>query len=648
MPHERAAKLAAPTLALAMGLGGHLLRGPPLSPDDVFLWHRLAGVFLVFAAFAAGLLSWGGVCARALKLDASEPLWRLSLGTALGSFAMALFGHLGLVGFADRDLLAGVLLVGLLLDATLGRHPGGETRGWRLPASALDRLLAVGCAVLVLLQCAKAAIPDGHPDPLYYGLLGPRLWAQAGRIFMPEGMPIVLRASAWDYLHLWGQVFLGGPGGGGLVEAQIFGQLCHAALAYAGCGFAVYRLVGCYSADLRIRWLAVLAALAAAAMNWTAGLAKNDWGSAFWVLSAAALMAGSGVSPRMLLLGGALLGLGVIAKPSALFTAIPVVASVLWARGEPRRYRLALVMAGLALGALPVAARNLAWTGNPLFPSASWFFGTQKLSPSWIAYQRGFEEAGLSGLGSTWARVQLLWRQSPLVLALALPAIGSLLRRRWSFGGRTVWCLALTSTVLFLVASGPAASLRLLGAGDLLLAAAVPVSLEPVLAGRHRAVISVVLACATMAFGQLPWGAAANLLAIPSIPEVLQRNHSNLTYPPVGGDARSWLRVHASAGERIASLDDNRLYYLAHLNVVALREDPGIERRVDGLPDDRLPELLRDLNVRYALVVTDWRGAMRRRTAARLGPWLDRRSEAVVFRSDDALVIDLAKPVPPP
>ena len=62
-----------------------------------------------------------------------------------------------------------------------------------------------------------ASATIGGEDEYRYSLIGPRLWADAGHVYRPNLLTTAFFSSYWESLFLWGNSYLGGPAGRGLI-----------------------------------------------------------------------------------------------------------------------------------------------------------------------------------------------------------------------------------------------------------------------------------------------------------------------------------------------------------------------------------------------------------------------------------------------
>ena len=389
--------------------------------------------------------------------------WHLLLGAGLGigTLALLVLGF-GLVGWLNRALWMGLLIGGG--GAGLFRLVR-VVRARPQPAAAahdpLRWLWLVACpfAALTLLV---AVIPPGllwaeegnGYDVLEYHLEMPREYFDAGRItYAPHNVYANFPANA-EMLYLLAMIVRGGP-----LEGLLAAQLINAFLAFGVAAAA---------------WLAgrevsptagVVAGLLAATTGWLtylSGVAYVENAMLFFaMLSAAALIrasaSGTAHPLRWVAVAGMLAGLATGCKyTAAVLVAIPLGLAVLAAAWPTQRRRLvALVVFGGLAGAAfaPWLLKNLAFTGNPVFPLAGRIFPA---SPVGWSPERAEHFARSHAPGpdesSLGARVRMLaskvvadphQRFGPALFVLAIAALIANRRRRHTW----VWGVVLLAQV---------------------------------------------------------------------------------------------------------------------------------------------------------------------------------------------------------
>jgi hypothetical protein len=635
-------------VALALCVAGFALRGAPADPDVAFTKAQEAGVFLISAWFVLCAGLWGRSLARALGLEACGPLGALALGSAFLSFAGMALGHLGLVGFGWQPLVLALLLAGPAVDAAArrGRPRAANAADWLPDPPWLRAVFAAGALALAGAfggLVLRAALAHGTSDPFVYHLLGPRLWAEAGAIHLPERIPIVYQSAGWEMLILLSQTLLGGPGGLGLIEGHLFAQYLQVGLGVGGTLVALAHLGRSGDPGLDA-WLpfALLGALCSSELTTTAALAKNDWGVFFWTLAAAGLL----LKPRTRgrtepAVAGALLGLACAAKPNMVFFAAPLIAAWLARLPAGRLTAGAPVLAAALAAALPNVVRNALATGNPAFPFVTGWTRTSLLSPAALRGYAG--EPVLWQLDPGYSIRQAAWilRDSwAHAVLLAAPLLAPFLRGPL----RTLAPVAAVSMLWLLCARIPNPFVRWAGPplalpGLFAVAAAYgAASRLPWRPARAAAAALASLAFAVTAYRAIPFVSPGQVLDGPSPARVVREPGIHL-----GGDSKAWLRMNAVRGEPVYTTGDNTLYYLAGLEVRPGFDDPEVSRGTDRVFSLRsLVPVLRGFGFRYALDTDHWDKLHWGPEAYLLAGAQGAYPEAVAYAGPNSRVIDLA------
>jgi hypothetical protein len=654
---------------LLAALGFPLWAGPA-DPDSVFGLSRLVGTFLVFLFWAGGLVAWGRLASRRLGLDEYGWLSRLARGSAsfsLFAFALGVVKGIGLgrgLPFLIWLVLGYVLNAGLPPRAPVSipvptrANPPTSHERWPI-GLWMERIgysvLALGGVFLVI----RASNLHGTSDPSMYHLLGPRLWARAGRIAFDPAQPFAYVCSHWENLFLWGEGLLGGPGHRGLIENQLFAQWAHVVLGGGGTLLACRRLFGRFFSFGELLPFALLAALLG---GWgplgLLHLAKNDWGVFCWLLFGVELVfsaqASDGGRWGRLALGGFFLGLSIAGKLNGIFPALAWAGWAVWRDGgrwdrealARRTSMAAVIAAGVAAGLAPVFLRNAIGTGDPFFPFLQGVFGASGLSMPFRLHFAG-HEGRLAGLLSPGEWVWKLREFSGegvfngifligVPLSFALRGI-----RRRSLGPWTVFWAA--SGWLFVLHFERGFLFRWLGSaclwvGPLVLASAAGV-VERFPSRASRTLLRVAAVVIALVFLR-ELGLRQGFTALWQVPaNEVARDPTVLT----AADSKAWLRMNARPEDRIATTGDNQLYWVSGLRVSSLLSDPAYA----ALDTDREPrhalEVFEGLGVRYVLDTRFYQGPFWSEVARKLAPVLNSHPDAVLYLGLNSLVFDPAR-----
>lgn len=552
-------------------------------------WWGTGFLFLLFCWFLLGTLGYGAWLRHRL-FPAETALVRVSDAFLFGSLLL----------WAVATALASAHLLKLF--------PGWVWALAFLPgvalfrATALDFLRAAGerrvfvaaGLLIFLVRVLTAAVPAQHGDPLLYHLLGPRLWREAGGFVMHSNLPNALLASSWEILYLWPQLFwFSAKPFFGLVEAQLFSQWLHLIMAWGGSALLVMRL---FEREVKPKWLPLigLAALFVSGVQWTAALAKNDAGIAFWVLGSVVFFADGfrKRSPLCFALSGIFAGLALSGKVTALLSLAPLLGFLLLAEKPWQRWRLTFIGAaawalGLLAGALPVYVRNYVLSGNPFFPLFPKVFPSPWLSRSWEAhFSQVHPSSPLEALPRLWLRAPELWRENPFIL-LAVGYLAWTVFRLAVRGARpaagvvpALCAGALAAYCIFAVTQAPEIELRYLGASLMVLAAggvfAILRASQHLPTGKLQAGAAVLIAVALFAASKLPLHVLHKIWRSP-LGVAMVQTHS-------AGEAKAWLRQNAQGAFSVVAAD-NETYYLTPIPVAVLTERPDLDAATHGEKD---------------------------------------------------------------
>ncbi|HUP58473.1 MAG TPA: hypothetical protein VM598_13525 [Bdellovibrionota bacterium] len=658
-------------LAIAAGLA---LKGPPADPDVLMGRMQVVGSFLVFCGWAICLFSWGRLLARRAGIDRLG-LGRLAPPLVLGSAALSLgagaLGTLGLIGYPLFPLHLALLFAGPLLE--LGnrdrdrarkspKRRGRELLREHWPEAMIWAILAGDLASRLL----RSSIANGTTDPHMYHLFAPRYWSELGRIDFAQGWPDMFHASHWEHLFIWGNSLLAGPAGRGLLEGQFFGQWAHL-LGYVAALASLHAIL--LRTGVPRAWAAagiVAAAGSQGMLNYTS-VAKNGLGIAAWSLfSLLLLLPGIARTPAQLALGGALAGMAISGRSVAAFSVLPFLAAAWILRTRESGFARSLgqarwVFLGGLLGALPIHARNLWFTGNPLYPN-----GLHALtSPDWWSepLQRNLAAnlpRFVHSLGEAKGMILGILGDAPfnplalviLPLALAVPRLrlfGTLLSAALATSAvfsSIHFLLAYLRWIapsLFVVDSFAVAGLALIGtwALETRLVSRWLRSRRRLASrlGKIPSVVAVVVAAVCWS-RLLPLGESWKFFHDGPSPTVVWRT------PEInnGGDAKAWLRMNAKSGERVVSLGDRGYYPYYHLRPVSIFVHPVVATATDRIVDGRaLVRRLRSYGFRWAIDVRHWKGGYFTDQGRVLDELSRRYPETAAYRGKDSVVIDLAR-----
>ncbi len=620
----RKSQLSALFFLLGLGL---TLVFPPLGPDQPQSWLILIPVSGSLLALGASAWSWGSLFCPFLPLALAVPLGLASL-----AWMVQVIGLLGGLAYFPGPWMLAVLLAPVALRFLFSASE--EKARFQTRPSGLWLFLA---APLFLAFASVATVPDPMPDPLWYHLTSARWWLDAGRIFFPADNVALFLTGSWDALYLWAGFLVGGPGEAGLIPMQILGQWIHFLFAGLGVCLLLYRFFRHAFPLLsgEARAFLTLFSLFSASQLHTLALAKNDWGAALFLLAGLVLW----LEHRSLLCrlaAGLLLGLAFSSKLSVFFVAWPLFIWLAWHLGWRRFAReLGAVALGLVAGMAPWLARNGMLAGAFFYPLFA------ELSPSWKNVQL-YSGSGLSVENKGYLLKAFL-HDSPF-LWLFVPALPlAWVQRRKLSGEFLLLSLMVLSQAFFLLRVGAFGEIRLFGLGCLLLpsasigcllsVAALKLPAERILSLARNAALVVGIGAGLWL--KVPFASLASWAAMPSPPELI-RSH-------FGGTALAWMRLELPKEARIVSANEFRLYYLSERRVARMWDNPVLDQKLSSAQNVRdVVRALQEAGYGYLIFTRlEWDKLFQRRVHDLLEAALGRHREAVVFRTENSLVVKL-------
>ena len=400
-------------LGWGTGLGGD--QAPmPLLLGATLLIHVLWPLCIAAVVFA-GAASTGLLVLGVLRCGPRGPLERLLFGLLIGlgfsayaTFALGTVGMLQPVVFWALAVL--MVLAGLgPLRRTLC-EAGREGARWAASWSPLERLLAGVGAAVVLVAVLSAATPVLDYDTLEYHLGAPGEYFASGGIRFLRHNVYACFPEHVEMLYLMGITMAGGKaaGMGAALQMQALFGLTTALLT----GCLAVRAAGQRTGLPAAVFFLSCPLIALSVLSGHDTLARCAYKAGGLVALAAWLQAEPADRRRWIVLCGLCLGLAVAVKYTAAVTlCVPVGLVVLvlsLKRGRTWAERLGqpVALGALALAAAsPWFARNLAETGNPVFPLLYGLFGGRGWSPEQAAkFAHAHAAAGFSGMGLA------LWR----------------------------------------------------------------------------------------------------------------------------------------------------------------------------------------------------------------------------------------------
>ncbi len=602
-------------------ISGVPIYGTSRSPDEFQGWRTVAGAFLIFLSYSAAQMAWGYHLTRLFKR--SVQFWETFFwGSALFSILMGTLGFLPVVGEWSFFLWNNFLLFGLLSALALqARYP--------VPSHLKSSVSRPGKIVLVLgmgllfFTLADASVPQAFWDSLWYHLTGPRLWFEYGRIHLPPTFPIAYTTGLWDYHFLWGQILLGGPEGGGLIAAQLFGQWSTVTAA-AFCFLILYSLKD----DLRISPVAILLGIVGSELFMVVRFAKNDWGSCLWGLAFLAFL----LRKERLIYVGFAAGLCFSAKYTSAFFLFPLLAGVCWNQRKDLREIISLG-ASFGMASLPLLARNGLATGNPFFPALHTIFPTELLGPSWtniVVY-----EGNTLRVHTLYRKISSLIVDSRIILGFPLLIF---FPKKITFLTQILVESTLLSAFLFLIFTGERVEWRLTGPMLLLLCTFGAMGFElvaRVFPPRFFIYLAPMLIALALWHSSVDWTTPKRIFRWVD-PSMVVRQW-------VSGSSMAWIRLHVPLTEGVATLNEQRIYYLFPHQPIRAFDLPSVDQSLHTAQNaNEVVQIFRREKIRFLVLSAEFLDLYYNRQVC---DWMYQLSEknpkAVVFRETYSRVLDL-------
>lgn len=611
---------------------GFIFYGAPLGPDSIDSWRVIFGAFALFLTFLISLMSWGLLIARQLNQQKSETI--LAFGALFYCFLAAALGHLGLIHYSQQKIAILILFLGpLLLTLSEWRNSNSNSGNLDLPRLKPQWTL---CFIAFMICAPLSFTFDSMADPLWYHLVGPRLFTDSGKIYLPPEFPIALKSGLWEYLFIWGNMILGGPEGSGLIAGQTFGQWTHMFIGLTGSYFLLQKIFAYLFPKEGAAFICVLtlyAIFSTELMN-VSHLAKNDWGAVLFAL-AGLLFA----LEKKYFWAGVFYGAAFTSKYTVAFSFLGFLFLVPKQFYSPRNILKFLFSFGLGIS--PICLRNLFLTGNPLFPTMNSFFHSPLLGPSW----RGIE--AFSGHGLDWSasriiQVETIFNQSflmvpALIFCLLLPFI-EWIKKNWRIAAAGFF-----PVVVFFTFAGTKAEVRLLGPTIFFVIAFGGINLKELLtrftpktiaSNLFFTALAVLPICPLLAKPLSFW----NQIVQQDAPSLEIRKHP-------GGAASAWMRMNLPFQTKIASGSETRLYYLTPMAVTRIWDDPLIDRKLREQFDVKgLFQVLDEAGIQYLLITNSlWDTYYDRQRWDLIAAATLKFPQALSFSTETSRVLDIKK-----
>ncbi len=618
-----------------------LVLGDGRNPDAQLDFVAILSVIAVFATFLLSLVGWGDGLSRILFRVAKEHwLVSLILGAAFISFFVLFLGF-GSIGPESRLLFAICVCMGSALVRP--RKLGPIISSLKL-ASWIERGILLYLAVFFLFRVFKSLGPWAASDPLIYHLYAPRLWMDHGSVYLPPGDIVIFHAGQWEYLILFGMRLLSGEVGRGLIEGQIFAQLLHTVLGFMGTYFAAYYAARrLFQANDLIALVAALAAISVRDLLWVTVLAKNDWGSLFFLVGGLSLVFDR---PRV---GAFILGVAGVSKFTNGPLAIAIVALALWIRkSSVREWGVSIGFFGLA--ALPLAVRNVIFTQNPIFPIMDDLFPSRGMTDGALTLVRYYLPKDSLEFSQRLERLaSIISSESWILLVLIGVAVGVILRKKKESPALRIWMGLsgiLVAVFILLLLQQARLTDRHLGAEIALIGWLTVIGISILIQALSSRIQVSVLSCiflSLVAYGDSirpgNYGDAPVFHALTD--SKISDWHLAIRDDFRAGSSKAWLRMNVRPGEKILTTGDNQLYYISGLPVKSwLDSNPVPVGDLESLSPDVIIRRLISEKVRYLL--DDRYIGVRTYYSYWIDSWISAHPAMTVFEAKDQRVIDLS------
>lgn len=578
-----------------------------------------------------------------MLLPLSKLTFQFAFGSIFLSLLMADFSWLGWVGLNHAFFLILILWAPLLI-----RSSRAQLFKWNWIYGVM--------IFLVLIRVLDAARLLPHGDVLLYHLSATRIWFDTGTFKSLLHNPVYFQISFFEYLYQWGNLMLAGQPGEGLVASELFAQMLHASLGFGGTLLCFTALFETFGLSL---WAALLSALMGAtygALNWTAAIAKTDYGISFWVLAAVLFFKCFDPNTPWMLFGlGVLLGVGFFGKLTSGFFIIVFCGYFFLTHLKQtsffRTFLDGVLMAlGILVGGAPIWIRNGVLTGNPFFPTLNGIFKSPYLGPS---FQQAVDQHHLLHFSVSFDEWRVIWNRIhadsslyPLV-GIGLILIFTLTRLRKNLGDFS-W-IAWISFILFLGTVGLKADLRWFGVGWVFLfgvgGAGPFLFLETEFFNLPKnkmlkkigiSSLSVII----LGFCQFPYHVVAKALT------------GRFPYPEAqvlattGGSAKIWFRKNAEPGARVLTTGENETYFISPWNPVVATVNPEVDALLltqtvsKPLTAETLKQFLNMHHFRYILDLKSYDGG-RFPPSLILEPLLKELNTKVIYQDQFGTIYEL-------
>jgi hypothetical protein len=620
-------------------LGSSLILLPnPTNPDVEFGRLQILGTLGFFCFWAISAVCWGALISKRFHIKPT-----FALASAIGTVAYATIAQtLLLITIAPSIQKLIVILLGLIAPLFFARE--FRNSQFRFTKAHLAWIPLFLTASVIFF---KACLLHFHSDALLYGALAPRLWSELGHIHFLPNYPYTFLASQWDYLGIYGNALMGGEGPHGLIEHYLFIQLTHA--------FFGFLITAMFSAMIleQLGLSPIASRLGAVAIGscgttvWTAHIGKSDWGVSAWTLGGMYLLMIMRPEKRCLYaLCGFILGVALAAKQSFIFVQVPF---IFWwtLTKRPKLWQaICPLLIGGSLAMFPFFARNYFYIGNPFFPALGHIFPSPGIAD---LVRETFLGVGSAQNGRPFdilpTRLKLLFEREQFALFGLLLLIGGLIfKKNLSVDLHTkfLWIAPGSFILLFCLLGAPVGSddgvlmIRYLTPSLALLSCAgLPLTLR---------IIENTLAKALIVLGFVTIAFLTSVTPITDFPVIYQNTEgftAALRSLYLGGDSKTWLRLNAQPSELILTTGDSQHYFVSHLNISAMIENPQVWAAIRRTSSPKeMIQALASFNPKYLLDTQHFSQRYWSTAALMLDQLVKEYPASILYRGKSSYVVD--------
>ncbi len=556
--------------------------------------------FLIFIIFIISILGWGRLVLKTLFIHSGLPSSNASneliLHLAGGSVFFYLLAHaltaIGIFSVQFAPALWSFISLGVgwaCIDIKLEKE--------KLATATYSLMF-----LLILIRLIEGLQFNQHGDAFAVYLPVPRIWAETGSLSDLKNHVIYFLSTSFESLYAWGNVLMGLQLGHGLDLSQWFAQWCVAGVGYGGTMFAVVSIVKKLNlADAIPKYAIPLIAILVVqqpGLQWTANMAKNDFGVIFWSLSSLYVLFFVPATTGLSAFSGVLLGAALVGKMTLISFVFPIAVYVLFFNVR----HIPFFALGGVIGVAPILIRNYVLTSNPMFPWLTGFFVESQylFTPT---FKAGFAAASKNAFSFNLFPSYL---NELLRHVFFFPAMFSLFTIKSNYKLVALTFLTIVSTLVFMFFIRPSTEIRYAGPILILLQTLgiaggffIIFELCKKLKINRKPIIG--LYCIVLiAAANLPLFTLLQIGSNKFIPIVKRLALMN----DVAGPAKAWIRANVK-NETILSVCDGHNFYTMDLKVTISQDSQELETLLVNHTVEELSRILPLLEYDYLYLSTE-------------------------------------------